>query len=83
MKINISFHENKCVEVVVRVGLEIVLVFLKCCLTTFKAYLSNTIRYEKHLLSHVLIGLRWMLVKVGVKFFKAFNDVIDEVGIIF
>ena len=24
------------------------------------------LRYEKHLLSHVLIGLRWMLVKVGV-----------------
>ena len=44
---------------------------------------SNKIRYEKHLLSHVLIGLRWMLVKVGVKFFKAFNDVVDEIGIIF
>ena len=50
---------------------------------TSKAYLSNAIRYEKHLLFHVLIGLRWMLVKVGVKFFKAINDVIDEVGIIF
>ena len=24
-----------------------------------------------------------MLIKVGVKFFKAINDVIDEVGIIF
>ena len=32
--------------------------FLKRCLTTFKAYLSNAIRYEKHLLSHILIGLR-------------------------
>ena len=42
---------------------------------------SYKIRYEKHLLSHVLIGLRWMLVKVGVKFFKAFNDVVDEVRI--
>ena len=83
MKIIPFVHENKCLVLVVRVGLEIVLVFLKRCLRIFKVYLSKTIRYANPLLSHVLIGLRWMLVKVGVKFFKAFNDVIDEVGIIF